>query len=460
MNSDTAQTQFSCGQRQQLFAAMPSRTIWLIYAGDETIRNRDVDYPFRPQSDFWYLTGFAEPEATLALVSADVIAQLPEELKNQWQLNSSQEQAWLWLRPKDPLQERWQGRRLGVEAAVKKLAVQKAWSSDQRDTMLGSLLAYADEIHLSFSHIDYWANYLSGWIQQAQSKIRQGGQVPTRLINADETLHSMRRVKAPYEIEQMRQAAKLSVAAHLAAMQATRPGVFEYQVQSALEATARHAGAQRMAFNSIVAGGERACILHYTENQACLAEGELVLIDAGVEWQGYAGDISHTFPVSGRFTSAQQQLYQVVLDAQQAVIAMIKPGVAYEALHQTAAQVITEGLVELGILSGDLADLVNSKAYKAYFMHGTGHWLGLDVHDVGLYKHNNQSVVLAPGMVVTVEPGLYIDKDATEVAEHWRGIGIRIEDDVLVTETGSEVLTQGLPRQPEEIMSWMQQHRV
>jgi Xaa-Pro aminopeptidase len=215
-----------------------------------------------------------------------------------------------------------------------------------------------------------------------------------------------------------------------------------------------------MAFNSIVAGGERACILHYTENQACLAEGELVLIDAGVEWQGYAGDISHTFPVSGQFTSAQQQLYQVVLDAQQAVIAMIKPGVAYEVLHQAAAQVITEGLVELGILSGDLADLVNSKAYKAYFMHGTGHWLGLDVHDVGLYKHNNQSVVLAPGMVVTVEPGLYIDKDATEVAEQWRGIGIRIEDDVLVTETGSEVLTQGLPRQPEEIMAWMQQHRV
>ncbi|SFR52232.1 aminopeptidase P N-terminal domain-containing protein [Thiomicrospira sp. ALE5] len=465
MNIEPSQIAFSCAQRQALLASLPPCSIWLVFAGQEQIRNRDVDFPFRPQSDFWYLTGFNEPDATLALVSADLIARLPAEWQTQYLINdtahneTAQSQAWLWLRPKDSLQERWQGRRLGVDAAVAELKVQQAWSHEQRDEMLAQLVGFADQIHISFSMMDYWSPYLPDWMAKAQRKVRQGGQVPSQIVNADDRLHGLRLIKSPYEIVQLRQAAQLSVQAHLAAMQATRPGVQEYQVQAALEAKAHQLGARRMAFNSIVAGGERACILHYTENQACLSEGELVLIDAGAEWQGYAGDISHTYPVSGRFIEPQRQLYELVLAAQQAVIAMIKPGIAYDTLHETAARVITEGLLKLGILTGELEELLKSQAYKAYFMHGTGHWLGLDVHDVGPYKLQGQSIQLQPGMLVTVEPGLYIDQDAAEVAACWRGIGIRIEDDVLVTEQGCEVLNLGLPRSCEEIEQWMQQNR-
>lgn len=455
------QIDFAQQQRKNLIAQMPSDAILLAYSGDEQLRNRDVSYSFRAQSDFWYLSGFAEPKATLVLIGEQVLTRMPLELKQSWQLSERVEaQAWLWLQPKDPAHERWEGTRLGVEGAIEQLKFDQAWAFLHRDEMLAQLLAYAGRVYVSFSVLDYWMGPLSRWIVQAQNAIRQGGEVPMGLLNADPLLHSQRLVKSPFEIEQMRQAAQMSVEAHLAAMRVAKPGVYEFQVQAALESVAKHHGALRMAFNSIVAGGDRACVLHYTENQACLTAGELVLIDAGVEWQGFAGDISHTFPVSGRFSSMQKSLYELVLAAQHAAISVIKPGIAYDAIHQAAVNVITRGLVTLGLLAGEPEEFIASQAYKAFFMHGTGHWLGLDVHDVGPYKRDGKSVILEAGMVLTVEPGIYIDTNMPDIDSCWHGIGIRIEDDVLVTDEGFEVLTQGLPRTPEEIEAWIAKNRA
>lgn len=426
-------------RRQKLLDALPEKGMALIASGREKIRNRDVEYPFRVQSDFDYLTGFREPEAVLVLVKGRA------------------ESSHLFLRPKDIEQETWQGKRLGVDAAAKTLSIDHAWSRDDFETTLSELVEGVEQLFFSFAELADWAPLAQTWIDAQKAKARKGVKAPQALCDLDDVLHEMRLIKSDTEIEMMRQAAQISVKGHLAAMRAAEPGKWEYQVQAEMENCFKQLGSARVAFNSIVACGDNACILHYTENHTQMQAGQLVLVDAGAEFEGYAGDITHTYPVSGRFSQPQAELYEIVLAAQQAAIEAVQPGQPYDVMHQACLKVLVAGLCELEILQGSVEALIESEAYKPYFMHGTGHWLGMDVHDVGAYKVNGRWRELQAGMVVTVEPGLYIPFSALEVPERYRGIGIRIEDDVLVTPHGHEVLTVGLPRSVAEIEDWMAQ---
>ena len=427
-------------RRQQLLAALPENSCVCVASGEEQVRNRDVEYPFRPSSDFWYLTGFEEPEAVLVLRKMD-----------------GQTESWLFLRPKDLEQETWQGRRLGVDAVPKALAVDQAFEIDELDEQAPQFLEGISQVFVSFSEFDTWALRFADWLGQLKPLVRKGINTPTQLNDLDTVLHEQRLIKSEEEIEVMRQAAQITVAGHQEAMRRVQRLETERQVQAVVEGTFMQHNSPRVAFGTIAAAGENACILHYTENSDTLKKEALLLVDAGAEYAGYAGDITTTFPISGQFSEPQKQIYELVLKAQQAAIEVIAPGVRYDAMHQASSRVITEGLVALGILQGEVETLLEEEAYKAYFMHGTGHWLGMDVHDVGAYKVNGEWRPLQAGMVVTVEPGLYFAPERTEVAPQWRGIGVRIEDDVLVTETGYEVLTQGLPRTVEGIEQFMQE---
>lgn len=425
--------------RQKLMALLPDNSAVIVPSGEEKIRNRDVEFPFRAESDFIYLTGFEEPDSVLVLLKKENV------------------ESCLFVRPKDLEQETWQGRRLGVDNAPGYLAIDSAYSIDALDDAILPLLENIESVYVSFSQSQDFLGSIHGWIYELKQKVRQGIDAPKKICDLDTCLHEMRVIKSEVEIQFLRKAAAISVQGHLAAMKAVQSSQFEFQVQAALESEYLRAGSPRVAFNSIVASGENACILHYTENRSAIQPNELVLVDSGAEWQGYAGDITTTFPASGRFSEAQAQLYSLVLAAQQAAIEAIKPKVAYDAVHQASVNVLTAGLLELGILHGELETLISEECYKRFFMHGTGHWLGMDVHDVGEYKQNQKWRSLKKGMVVTVEPGLYISAEHDDVDKKWHNIGIRIEDDILVTATGREVLTLGLPRTVAEIETWMSQ---
>lgn len=424
-------------KRVNLFAKMPENSVAIIASGEETIRNRDVEFAFRAESDFFYLTGFQEPDSVLFLVKQE------------------KSQSVLFLRPKDPEQETWQGRRLGIESACDALQVDQAWSIEALDDQALVLLENIDSIYVSFSHLSKWSESINGWLEQLKQKVRKGVSAPSQICDLDKLLHEMRIFKSEEEVCRMRAAAQVSVKGHLAAMKSVLNSEYEYQVQAALESDFMQHGSARVAFNSIVASAGNACILHYTENRSKIDRSALVLVDAGAEIEGYAGDITTTFPASGQFSKAQASLYTLVLKAQQAAIAAIKPGEPYDRAHQASLQVLTAGLVDLGILQGSVKELIHDEAYKPFFMHGTGHWLGMDVHDVGDYKIDKVWRNFEPGMVVTVEPGLYISAEHKNVDSKWHNIGIRIEDDILITESGNEVLTKGLPRTVTEIESWM-----
>lgn len=428
-------------RREAVLQQMPENSLAFVASGEEHIRNRDVEYPFRADSDFYYLTGFEEPESVLVLLKAQ-----------------SKTRSVLFLRPKDEEQEIWQGRRLGVENAEQALKVDEAFSIEEFDTEMPQLVEGMETLLFSFAQLGDWSGDLSQWIQSQKAKARRGVVAPTKMMDLDAILHAMRLIKSDDEIALIREAARVSVQGHLAAMQAVKPEGFEYQVQGALENAFRQHGSPRVGFNTIVAAGNNACVLHYTENTALIQNGDLVLVDAGAEFGSYAGDITTTFPANGRFSEPQAALYSLCLKAQQAVVDKIQPGILYDELHKTAAHIITEGLLQLRILEGSLDDALADEAYKRFFMHGTGHWLGMDVHDVGDYKIHGEWRPLEPGMVLTVEPGIYIAADAEGVEEQYRGIGIRIEDDVLVTADGHEVLTLGLPRTVAEIEAWMAQN--
>jgi len=433
--SDTSS--FYLSNRAKLMALLPDNSVVIVPSGAEQIRNRDVEFPFRVESDFFYLTGFSEPDSVLVLVKAQAV------------------ESHLFVRPKDPEQETWQGRRLGVEAATEALAIDQAWSIEDLDDGVLELLENIDSVYVSFSQNLDFLGSVHVWISALKQKVRQGILALKQICDLDLHLHELRVIKSDEEILRMRQAAQISVQGHLAAMQAVQPGKLEFQVQAELEATFVREGSPRVAFNSIVASGENACILHYTENRDEIKEGDLVLVDAGAEWQGYAGDITTTFPANGTFSAAQATLYSLVLAAQQAAILAIKPGASYDEAHQASVRVLTQGLLDLGILKGSLDTLIKEEGFKRFFMHGTGHWLGMDVHDVGVYKQNQCWREFKAGMVVTVEPGLYISAEHVDIDSQWHNIGIRIEDDILVTESGHEVLTLGLPRTVDEIESWM-----
>lgn len=420
-------------RRRDLMAAMGEDAAALIPAAPERVRNRDVEYPFRQDSDFLYLTGFPEPEAMALL--------LPGRGEGEYVL---------FCRERDPDKEVWTGRRVGQEGAVARYGADDAYPLADVDEVLPGLLEGRRRLFYSLGRNSELDRRVMGWVNRIRDRARSGQRPPQEFVALEPTLHDMRLHKSQAELELMRHAGEISMAAHRRAMQVCRPGMHEYEVEAELQYVFRRANTEP-AYPPIVGGGANGCILHYTENDQPLHDGDLLLIDAGAEMAGYASDITRTFPINARFSDAQRQLYEVVLEAQDAAIARAVPGNSWDDPHQAAVAVLTRGLVELGLLEGEVDRLIEEDAYRQFFMHRTGHWLGLDVHDVGDYKRDGEWRLLAPGMTLTVEPGLYIAPESKGVPERFRGIGIRIEDDVLITEEGHEVLTGALPRAPDEL---------
>ena len=405
----------------------------------ERLRNRDVFYPYRPDSDFFYLTGFPEPEAVLVLV--------PDRPQGEFIL---------FCREKDPEQETWHGRRAGLEGACELYGADDAFPISDLDDILPGLLENKERIYYTMGRYQDFDQRLVGWLNRVTSKGRAGVHAPDQVHSVGHYVHEMRLYKSREEIKTMRRAAQISAAAHRRAMEICRPGLHEYQIEGELlHAFMRH-GSRAPAYPSLVGAGANTCILHYNENSEQLADGDLLLIDAGCELDHYASDITRTFPVNGRFTPEQRAVYEIVLQAQLAAIAKVAPGNHWNDPHQAALEVITKGLVELGILKGRWRTLLKEEAYRPYYMHRTGHWLGMDVHDVGDYKIGDEWRTLEPGMVTTVEPGLYLSPTIKGLARRWWNIGVRIEDDVLVTAEGHDVLSHGAPKTVDEIESAMQ----
>ena len=363
-------------------------------------------------------------------------------------------EALLFCRERDPEREGWDGPRVGPEGAVEALGMDDAYPIDDLDDILPGLLEGRSRVYYHFGRDTEFDLQLIGWLNRVRAQVRLGAQPPHEFLELGHLLDEMRLFKTADELRLMRRAAKISVEAHAAAMRAARPGIHEYALQAELEYVFRRHDAVP-AYESIVGAGENACVLHYRANTAQARDGDLVLIDAGAEYRGYAADITRTFPVNGRFSPAQRALHAVVEAAQQAALAQARPGVAYEAGHIAAVETLTEGLLRLGLLKGKLDARIADGSYKRYYRHKTGHWIGLDVHDVGDYRIDGESRLLEPGMVFTIEPGLYVSADDTSVDAKWRGIGIRTEDDVLITKTGHEVLTAGLARTADEIEAFM-----
>lgn len=405
----------------------------------ERIRNRDVYYPYRPDSDFFYLTGFPEPEAVLVLV--------PDRPQGEYIL---------FCREKDPEQETWHGRRAGLEGACEQYGADDAFPISDLDDILPGLLENKERIYYTMGRYQDFDQRVVGWLNRVTSKGRAGVHAPDQFHSVGHYVHEMRMYKSREEIKTMRRAAQISAAAHRRAMEVCKPGLYEYQVEAELLHSFMRHGSRAPAYPSIVGGGANTCILHYNENNQALADGDLLLIDAGCELDHYASDITRTFPVNGRFTPEQRAVYEVVLEAQLAAIAKVAPGNHWNEPHQAALEVITKGLVDLGILKGRWRTLLKEEAYRPYYMHRTGHWLGMDVHDVGDYKIGDEWRLFEPGMVTTVEPGLYLSPTIKGLAKRWWNIGVRIEDDVLVTADGHDVLSHGAPKTVDEIESAMQ----
>lgn len=422
--AELPQEEFS-ERRQRVLTQMQPNSALLVFSEIEKRRNNDCDFPFRQDSYFWYLTGFNEPNAVLLLVKTE-----------------QAEKAIIFLRPRDPLLETWNGRRLGVERAPQKLNVDEAYSIDEFVTVFPKItqnltaLYHVPELHL-------WADKLI-----AESAVNVA-----KVLDWRSMISEMRLIKSPNEIRLMQQAGQITALGHIKAMQETRPNRFEYEIESEILHEFNRHGARFPSYNSIVAGGDNACILHYTENDQPLKDGELVLIDAGCEFAMYAGDITRTFPVNGKFTQAQREIYELVLKAQKRAIELLVPGNSIKQANDEVIRIKVQGLVELGILQGEVETLIEQKAYRQFYMHGLGHWLGLDVHDVGEYNEE-RSRTLEVGMVITVEPGLYISEDA-DVPAQYKGIGVRIEDNLLMTEYGNKILTAAVPKEIEEIENLM-----
>ena len=403
----------------------------IIPTAPERIRNRDSHHPYRFDSYFWYLTGFPEPEAVIVLIGG------------------KEPRSILFCREKDEEREVWNGFRHGPHAAREAFGFDEAFAYDKLESLLPDLIANRDTLWHALGHDAAWDAKIVSALNTVRAQARAGKRAPAQIRDLREPLDRMRLIKDAHELDIMRRAATITSAGHARAMHACRPGMAEYELEAELSYEFRKRGASGHSYSPIVAGGANACVLHYVENDKLLIDNTLVLIDAGCELDGYAADITRTFPVSGRFSGPQREAYEIVLAAQAAAIAAIRPGVPFIAYHDAALRVLVQGMVDLGLLAGDIDGLIESEAYKPFYMHRTGHWLGLDVHDAGDYKAGETWIALAPGMTLTVEPGLYI-RPGAGVPAHLRGIGIRIEDDVLVTAEGAEVYTNA-PKTAAEI---------
>ena len=419
-------------RRSRLKALMPEKSLAIISAAHEVIRNRDAEYPFRQSSDFWYLTGFTEPDAVLVIGPGQ-----PDRL---------------FVRPKNPDQEVWTGRRLGPEHVKTHLGIDEGFPIEALDTELGRLLADVAWVEYPF-YCQKSSEIVDRALKAKGIKSRRRDLLSHR-VDLSRHLHQARLIKSPEEVDAMREAGRISALGHVAAMQACEPGMTEDQLASVVEHCFRMEGSPAVAYQTIVGGGDNACILHYIDRSDRLHSGDLVLIDAGCEIQGYAGDITRTFPVNGSFTGAQAELYDLVLSAQAEAIQAMVVGKSIKLFHEAAIRRLTEGLIELKIIGGPLAAALDDKRYLPYYMHGTGHFLGLDVHDVGAYEDDDQPVELAEGMVITCEPGLYISK-LSDAPARYRGTGIRIEDDVLITKRGPDILTSQVPKERADIEALM-----
>jgi Xaa-Pro aminopeptidase len=419
-------------ERRRRLAAVIGEGVAVIPTAPERARNRDSHYPYRYDSYFYYLTGFQEPEAVLVLAGG------------------AEPRALLYCREKNPERETWDGFRHGPEGARERFGFDGAHAIATLDEAMPALLADRAALWYPVGADAEWDARAMRWLNAVRANARAGVAAPQALHDVRAPLDEMRLLKDAHELALMRRAAAISAAAHRRAMLAARPGRREYEVEAELLHEFRASGAQFPAYSPIVAGGANACVLHYVQNDALLDEGALLLVDAGCELEGYAADITRTFPVNGRFSGAQREVYEIVLAAQRAALDQVRAGCAFNAPHDAAVRVLAQGMLDLKLLAGGLDEALEKETYKRFYMHRTGHWLGLDVHDAGDYKRAGAWRALEPGMTLTVEPGLYV-RAADDVPERLRGIGVRIEDDVLVTALGCEVLTAAAPKAVAEI---------
>ncbi len=424
-------------RRKHLMQMMGPGSIAIIPAAVEKIRNSDTHYPFRQDSDFRYLTGFPEPEAVAVLIPG-----------------RKQGEFIVFNRERDVTMEIWNGRRAGQEGAVSEYGADDAFPINDIDEILPGLLEQVDRVFYTMGTHPEFDHRLIGWVNTLRAQVRKGTHAPAEFVTLEHILHDMRLVKSKAELDVMRKAARISAGAHCRAMKLCRPGMNEYEVEAELLHEFHRNGGEP-AYTSIVGGGANACVLHYVENNAPLKDGDLLLVDAGMELDGYASDITRTFPVNGRYSEEQRAVYEVVLKAQYAAIDQVRAGKHWNDPHDAAVKSLTQGLVKLGLLKGSVSQLIKTEAYRKFYMHRTGHWIGMDVHDVGDYKVDDQWRTLEPGMVLTIEPGLYIAPGTKGVHKRWWGIGIRIEDDVLVTKGDPEILSAAVPKEPDEIEALM-----
>lgn len=423
-------------RRRALMRMMGEDAIAILPAAPHAVRNRDVEYPYRQDSDLLYLTGFPEPEAVAVLVPGRDHGEFV-----------------LFTRERDPEREVWNGRRAGIDGAIERWGTDDAFPIGDIDDILPGLIEGRSRVFCTMGRYADFDRRVMQWVNDVRGRARSGGHAPNEFIALDYFLHDMRLFKSRDELRAMRRAAKISMTAHERALKTCRPGLPEYALEAEFWHEFRRNGAEP-AYGLIVGGGRNACVLHYVENADTLRDGDLVLIDAGCESDGYAADITRTFPVNGRFTDAQRAVYDIVLEAQRAALARCEPGRHWNQPHEAALRVLTQGMVDLGLLAGPADARIEDESYKRFFMHRTGHWLGMDVHDVGDYKVDGDWRELEPGMCLTIEPGLYIPA-ADDVPVHLHDIGVRIEDDLLITKDGSENLTDGLPKAADDIEAMM-----
>jgi len=429
-------------RRRNLMNQIGEDSVAIIPAAREVTRSRDTQFRFRQDSDFEYLTGFPEPDAVAVL--------LPGREQGEYIL---------FCRDKDRAREIWDGFREGPEGCMANYSADDAFPVDDIDDILPGMIEGRERIFFGIGKYQDFDHKLTQWLNHIRSQSRTGASPPGEIIDPDHLLSEMRLIKTSAEQKIMKRSSRISAEAHCQAMQLCKPGMYEYELQAVIEYHFAKSGAAAPAYSSIVGSGSNGCVLHYIENQSKMSDGDLVLIDAGCEYQGYAADITRTFPVNGKFSAEQKAVYEIVLDAQYAAIDACQMGKRFNEPHEASVRVITQGLIDLGLLKGNLEELIETRAYVDFYMHRAGHWLGMDVHDVGEYKldgADSEWRELEPGMVTTIEPGIYIHADNDKVDARWRGIGIRIEDDVLITKKGPEVMTDSVPKTVSGIEDLMQ----
>ena len=438
MNSDTHRTVDASvyASRRARLSEQMSHGIAVIPTAPERTRNRDAHYPYRYDSYFYYLTGFPEPDATLVLIAGE----RPRSI--------------LFCREKNEEREIWDGFRYGPDAAREVFGFDEAHPTGRLGELLPDFMANQSVLYCHMGSDPSWDARVMGWLNEVRNQARAGVTAPQTISDVNALLDEMRVVKDASEIAIMRRAAEISTGAHRRAMRAARPGVGEYAIEAELLHEFRRNGAQAPAYTPIVASGEHACVLHYVENDGVLGDGDLLLIDAGCELDGYASDITRTFPVNGKFSGPQRDVYELVAAAQAAAIAEVRPGARWIAAHDAAVKVLAQGFVDLGLLSGSVDHVLETESYKRFYMHRTGHWLGLDVHDAGSYRRDGEWRALVPGMVLTVEPGCYI-RPAPDIPPRFAGIGVRIEDNALVTQEGCDIITAAAPKAVSDIEALM-----